>query len=100
MSKKRKCRMTPEELALHREAVRLRNMTDRQLVEEFHRAAEPEMCSSVPSVSQDGPEAEGATENTSAVQTLLTALSEGKCKGIKSGIAYKVAQLAEEMGLI
>lgn len=46
------------------------------------------------------PEAEGATENTSAVQTLLTALSEGKCKGIKSGIAYKVAQLAEEMGLI
>ena len=100
MSKKRKCRMTPEELALHREAVRLRNMTDRQLVEEFHRAAEPEMGSSVPSVPQDSPEAEGATENTSAVQTLLTALSEGKCKGIKSGIAYKVAQLAEEMGLI
>lgn len=97
MSKKRKCRMTPEELALHREAVRLRNMTDRQLVEEFHRAAEPEMGASVP---QDSPEAEGATENTSAVQTLLTALSEGKCKGIKSGIAYKVAQLAEEMGLI
>ena len=99
MSKKRKCRMTPEELALHREAVRLRNMTDRQLVEEFHRAAEPEMGASVPSVPQDGPEAEGATENTSAVQTLLTALSEGKCKGIKSGIAYKVAQLAAEMGL-
>lgn len=100
MSKKRKCRMTPEELALHREAVRLRNMTDRQLVEEFHRAAEPEMGSSVPSVQQDGPEAEGVTENTSAVQTLLTALAEGKCKGIKSGIAYKVSQLAEEMGLI
>ena len=37
--------------------------------------------------------------NTSAVQALLTALAEGKCKGIKSGIAYKVAQLAAEMGL-
>ena len=32
MSRKRKCRYTPEELALHKEAVRLRNMTDKQLV--------------------------------------------------------------------
>lgn len=39
MSRKRKCRYTPEELALHKEAVRLRNMTDKQLVEEFHRTA-------------------------------------------------------------
>lgn len=97
MSKKRKCRMTPEELTIHKEAVRLRNMTDRQLVDEFRRAAEPEIGASVP---QNGPETETATENTSAVQTLLTALFEGKCKGIKSGIAYKVARLAEEMGLI
>lgn len=100
MSKKRKCRMTPEELTLHREAVRLRNMTDRQLVETFHRAAEPEMAAIVPSVAQAGAETEEPIGNTSAVQKLLTALSEGKCKGIKSGIAYKVAQLAEEMGLL
>ena len=33
MSRKRQCRYTPEELALHKEAVRLRNMTDKQLVE-------------------------------------------------------------------
>ena len=43
MTKKRKCRYTAEELAIHEEAVRLRKMTDRQLVEEFHRAAEPEV---------------------------------------------------------
>lgn len=100
MAKKKNCRRTPEEQALHREAVRLRNMTDRQLVEEFHRAAEPEVSHSVPQRPQDGPEAEGATGNLTAVQQLLSALAEGRCKGIKSGIAYKVEQLAAEMGLL
>ena len=100
MSKKRKCRMTPEEQALHREAVRLRNMTDKQLVEQFHRAAEPEMAVSARSVAQDGAKADTPIGNTSAVQTLLTALSEGKCKGIKGATAYKVAQFAAEMGLV
>ena len=99
MSKKENCRRTPAEQAIHEEAVRLRRMTDRQLVEQFHRAAEPEMAASVPSVAQAGAEAAGPIGNTSAVQALLTALAEGKCKGIKSGIAYKVAQLAAEMGL-
>lgn len=41
MSKKRN--RTAEEKAIHEEAVRLRKMTDRQLVQEFHRAAEPEV---------------------------------------------------------
>ena len=59
MSRKRKCRYTPEELALHKEAVRLRNMTDKQLVEEFHRAADTELVVSSPSVAQDGTEAAG-----------------------------------------
>lgn len=100
MSKKKNCRRTPEEQALHREAVRLRSMTDKQLVEQFHRAAEPEMAASVPSVAQAGAEATTPIGNTSAVQTLLTALSEGKCKGIKGATAYKVAQFAAEMGLV
>lgn len=100
MGKKKNCRRTPAEQAIHEEAVRLRRMTDKQLVEQFHRAAEPEMAASGPSVAQAGAEAAGPIGNTSTVQALLTALAEGKCKGIKSGIAYKVAQLAEEMGLI
>lgn len=99
MSRKRKCRYTPEELVLHKEAVRLRNMTDKQLVEEFHRAADTELVASRPSVAQDGAEAAGPGD-TSAVKTLVTALAEGKCKGIKSATAYKVAQLATEMGLM
>ena len=54
MSKKRRCRMTPEETALHKEAARLRRMSDKQLVEEFHRAAEPQDAPSAPLLAQDG----------------------------------------------
>lgn len=100
MSKKKNCRRTPEEQALHREAVRLRNMTDKQLVEQFHRAAEPKMVASVPDTAQVCAEADTHGRDTSAVQRLLTALQEGKCKGIKGANAYKVAQFAAEMGLV
>lgn len=100
MSRKRKCRMTPEEQAVHKEAVRLRNMTDKQLVEQFHRAAEAETALPASPVAQAASDGAGAIGNTSAVETLLTALSEGKCKGIKGATAYKVAQLATEMGLV
>ena len=67
MSKKRKCRFTPEESALHKEATRLRRMSDKQLVEEFHRAAEPEMAVSGPSVAQAGAEAVSPIGNTSCL---------------------------------
>ena len=100
MGKKRKCRYTPEELALHKEAVRLRNMTDRQLVEEFHRAADTELVASGPSVAQDGAEAAGSIGDTSAVKMLISALAEGKCKGIKSATAYKIAEFAREQGYL
>lgn len=95
MSKKKNCRRTPAEQTIHEEAMRLRGLTDKQLVEQFHRAAEPGMDASVPSVAQDGAEAD-----TTAVQALITALSEGKCKGVKGATAYKVAQFAVEMGLL
>lgn len=100
MSKKRKCRYTPEELALHKEAVRLRNMTDRQLVEEFHRAAETDIPLSASLVGQAATEEAHPIGNTSEVEMLISAISEGKCKGIKSAGAYKIAQLAAEMGLM
>ena len=49
MSKKRNCRRTPEEQAIHDEAVRLRKMTDQQLVSKFRRATireERSICTS------------------------------------------------------
>lgn len=94
MSKKRN--RTAEEKAIHEEAVRLRKMTDRQLVEEFHRAAEPEVSLS-PSCEA---EAADPNENTSAIEKLLSALSDGECKGIKGATAYKITQFATEKGLI
>lgn len=100
MSKQKNCICTPTEQVIHEEAVRLRRMTDKQLVELFHRASEPEMAASVPSVTQDGTAAATTIGNTSGVQTLLIALSDGKCKGIKGATAYKVAQFATEMGLV
>lgn len=95
MSKKRN--RTAEEKAIHEEAVRLRKMTDRQLVEEFHRAAEPEVSLSPSCEAQD--EAD-PNENTSAIEKLLSALSDGECKGIKGATAYKITQFATEKGLI
>jgi len=92
--------MTTEELAVHEEAVRLRRMSDKQLVEEFHRAAEPETPPKASCVAQAASGEDAAIENTSAVETLLNALAEGKCKGIKGATAYKVAQFAAEMGLV
>ena len=75
-------------------------MTATQVVEEFDRAAVSVLVVRSPSVAQDGTEAAGPIGDTSAVKMLVTALAEGKCKGIKSATAYKVAQLATEMGLM
>lgn len=93
MSKKKNCRRTPEEQALHREAVRLRNMTDKQLVEEFHRSKDADNAST----PAGGPQG----DNTATpVETLLQGLSDGKCKGIGGATAYRVSQFAAELGLI
>lgn len=91
MSKKRNCRRTPEEQAIHDKAVRLRKMTDQQLVFEFRRAAireERSVCT-----SEDA-------DNISGVQMLIHAIADGKCNGIKNGIACRVAQFAAELGLL
>ena len=68
MGKKKNCRRTPAEQAIHEEAVRLRRMTDRQLVEQFHRAAEPEMAASVPSVSPSWVNTAASTASSGAVR--------------------------------
>ena len=39
MAKKRNCRRTPEEVSIHDEAVKLRKMTDAQLVEKVRSAS-------------------------------------------------------------
>jgi hypothetical protein len=101
MSKRRKCRYSAEELAVHEEAVRLRKLTDKQLVEEFRRVAEAaEMAVRVPEAAQAASGEADPNENTSTVQKLISALSEGKCKGVKGATVYKITEFATEMGLI
>lgn len=90
MSKKRKCKYTPEELADHEEAVKLRKMTDAQLVGAF-RAAHISAHTSLE--NRQGKSSEG-------IKKLIEGLYRGDCKGVKNATAYKIAQYAEEMGLI
>lgn len=97
MPKKRKCRFTQEELNVHEMAVKLRKMTDQQLVNAFNEARNaPQM----PSEVQDGSAGTKSTNNVGDVRRLLNALSEGRCKGIAKGTVYKLTEFAEEMGLI
>ncbi len=99
MRKNKKYRYTAEEQAIHEEAMRLRKMTDRQLVEQFHRAADIDIALGVPEIAKDCSN-KTDSNNTSDIKKLISALSEGKCKGIKGGTVYKITEFATEMGLI
>lgn len=90
MSKIRKCRMEPGQLEIHEEAVKLRKMTDEQLVMAF-RAARV-----APAAVSDGE----PKKDTDGVRKLLEGLYRGDCKGIKSANAYKIEEYAAEMGLL
>lgn len=93
MAKKRKCRYTAEELDIHDQAVKLRKMTDKQLVEAFNTAQNASDTSECR--LQDD-----RTNYTGGVERLLKELSEGKCKGVKNATVYKITEFAKEMELI
>lgn len=97
MAKKRKCRYTQEELNTHEEAVRLRKMTDAQLVGVVREAR---MAAAGSRVAQDGTNGNTPTTDTSGVERLLQDLSDGKCKGVGGGTAYKIIEYARRTGLI
>lgn len=85
--------MSPEELAIHEQAVKLRRMSDRQLMEAFSRSTDAQNADK---------HANGVQEykDASQIQTLLKALSDGKCKGVGGATAYRVSQFASELGLV
>ena len=90
MAKKRKCRYTPEEQEIHEEAVKLRKMTDKQLVKAFREAQASSLA-----ISKTDTE-----KGTNPVEKLISGLSRGECKGIKGATVYKISEYATEMGLI
>ena len=87
MAKKRNCRRTSEEIAIHEEAVKLRKMTDEQLVMAFR-------------ASHRGTTEKNIEKNAYGVKTLIDGLSRGDCKGIKGATVYKITEYAKEMGVL
>ena len=101
MAKKRNCRRTIEESMIHEEAVRLRKMTDRQLVGAFRMAREDQKSAEKEAdVSTEKPEEAKRTIISPDIEKLLTGLAEGKVKGVKSATTYKITEYARELGFI
>ena len=98
MPKKRKCRYTPEEIEVHDLAVKLRKMTDQQLVTAFREAAQDDTHAS--ENAPHGSDGNNATKDVVGVRQLLAGLSEGKCKGIGSSTVNKLTEYAKEEGFI
>lgn len=98
MPKKRKCRYTAEELEVHDLAVKLRKMTDQQLVDAFKDASQNSAhCRQEPPLASGGSD---TTTDVCAVRQLLNELSEGKCKGIGTGTVNKITTYAMDRGMI
>lgn len=70
---------TAEEKAIHKEAIRLRKMTDVQLVAAFREAK---------------------SGSTGQVKELIDDLAAGKCRRVGSATAGNIARYAREKGLI
>ncbi len=79
---KRNCRMTPEERSTHERAVRLRKMTDAQLVAAFDSAGGK------------------APPPDTRLERLIEGLAAGEVKGIRGATLYKVVEYAKERGLV
>ncbi len=93
MAKERKCRYTAEELDIHKQAVKLRKMTDKQLVEAFVSAG-------ATTAAQKSALNEEAGNYSVGVERLLKELAEGKCKGVKNATVYKITEFAKGLELI
>ena len=80
---KKNFKMTDEERDIHNQAVKLRKMTDVQLIAAFRAAAN-----------------EARASSGDSVRKLIEGLERGDCKGVKGATAYKISEYAAEIGLI
>lgn len=83
MAKKRNCRRTSEEMSIHDEAVKLRRMTDAQLVEKVCSAAAQPIA---------------ATENR--VADFISEFAKADIAGIGKITIKKITVFAQENGYI
>ena len=98
MSKKRKCRMDREEILIHDEAVRLRKMTDRQLVGAFRMAAEDKAKADEARKSKE--ERKEGDRQLSGLEIVIQGIADGKIKGVGKVTSYKIAEFAREQGIL
>lgn len=85
MGKGRSCRRTPEENAVHNEAVRLRKMSDAELVAML-REQQTDVRTTFARID--------------VVKQLITELCAGECKGVSEIAASRIKAYAERRGFI
>lgn len=92
MAKKRNCRRTPEEVSIHDEAVKLRKMTDAQLVEKVRSAS---VAASKPPTAFE----EQAT-STKSVAEFLEAFANANIPGVGKIMLKKMNTFAKDNGYL
>lgn len=93
---KKNCRMTLDERKQHDEAVRLRKMTDQQLVAHVRHIQDTSYRRGYNAAMNSMPQqSEGES-----LEAFIKALSDGRCKGIKSAMASKIMDFARTEGYI
>ena len=89
MAKKRNCRRTPEEVSIHDEAVKLRKMTDVQLVEKVRSAS---------ATASKMPAAQVSSEKSAA--EFLEAFANANIPGVGKITLKKMSTFAKDNGYL
>ena len=89
MAKKRNCRRTPEEVSIHDEAVKLRKMTDAQLVEKVRSAS---------AASSKMPAAQ--VSSTKSAAEFLEAFANANIPGVGKMTLKKMNTFAKDNGYL
>lgn len=89
MAKKRNCRRTPEEVSIHDEAVKLRKMTDVQLVEKVRSASAA--ASKMPAAQ---------VSSTKSVAEFLEAFANANIPGVGKITLKKMNTFAKDNGYL
>ena len=89
MAKKRNCRRTPEEVSIHDEAVKLRKMTDAQLVEKVRPASAA--ASKMPAAQ---------VSSTKSVAEFLEAFANANIPGVGKITLKKMNTFAKDNGYL
>ena len=94
--KKRSCRRTDEERSVHEQAIRVRKMTDAQLVEHLGHIREEGYAAGYAEAEQTAP----TPVPGKSVAAFIEELATGECSGVKSATLYKLTEFARERGYI